>query len=300
MSKPPQQVPAPPGSTAGNSYTRFIPKEELGSFAAWHPDALQADAPAEAATASGVQKQSFAERVGAPVHSAQAKTAAPTSPSKPTKEAAPVSKPSAEQQAKDARQAGYQDGYRDGLAAMESFKQTQSAQMAAFMSEQVGSVVAALHGRLDAVEQQLSGRIAGVALELARQVVRSEVVLRPELVVQVAEEALQTLLDSARHVTVHLNPQDMRFTTELLQERLEHRGARLVADKAISPGGCLVESDIALVDATLEARWEHAATALGMTLGWDEPGHAKPMVVEDDDGDEVDEEIDMLDPKAKP
>lgn len=297
MSKPPQQVPAPPGSTAGNSYTRFIPKEELGSFSAWHPDALQADAPTAAMAASGLQKPSFADRVGAPVHSAQAKTAAPASPSKPIKEAASAaSKPSPEQQAKDARQAGYQDGYRDGLAAMESFKQTQSAQMAAFMSEQVGSVVAALHGRLDAVEQQLSGRIAGVALELARQVVRSEVVLRPELVVQVAEEALQTLLDSARHVTVHLNPQDMRFTTELLQERLENRGARLVADKAISPGGCLVESDIALVDATLEARWEHAATALGMTLAWDEQGHAKPLVVDDD---EADEEIDAHEQEAQ-
>jgi flagellar biosynthesis/type III secretory pathway protein FliH len=204
--------------------------------------------------------------------------------------------PSLEQQAKEARQAGYQDGYRDGLAAMESFKQTQAAQMAAFMSEQVGSVATAFHGRLDAVEQQLSGRIAGVALELARQVVRSEVALRPELVVQVAAEALQTLLDSARHVTVHLNPQDMRFTTELLQERLENRGARLVADTSITPGGCLVESDIALVDATLEARWEHAATALGMTLAWNEPGHAMPLVL--DDGD--DEEVQSLDPEAQP
>ena len=38
-SKPtgPRQVPPPPNSRAGNSYTRFIPREELQGFASWTP-----------------------------------------------------------------------------------------------------------------------------------------------------------------------------------------------------------------------------------------------------------------------
>lgn len=295
-SKPPSQVPPPAGSTA-SSYTRFIPREELGSFAAWHPDSLQAPgdvkpAPGESPAGGGVHKPSFAERVSAQSQPAKA-AAAPAKPTKaPVKPAAeprvePAPAVSVEKLTKEARQAGYQDGYRDGLVAMESFKQTQAAQMAAFMSEQVGGVVAEMHLRMEAIEQQLSGRIAGVALELARQVVRSEILLRPELVVAVAEEALNTLLETAKHVTVRMNPHDLELTNGLLQEKLLVRGARAVADPAMTAGGCLVESDIAAVDASVEARWQHAASAMGLKLAWDDHDHApEPEVGDDDSADE--------------
>lgn len=300
-SKPPTQVPPPAGSTA-SSYTRFIPREELGSFAAWSPDSLQSPdnvkpAPGESPAGGGVHKPSFAERVNAQTQSmkpgsaaATGKTAQPAAdnaarsvkPATAPRAEPPVPTVSTEQVAKEARQSGYQDGYRDGLAAMESFKQTQTAQMAAFMSEQVGGVVAEMHLRLDAIEQQLSGRIAGVALELARQVVRSEITLRPELVVAVAEEALSTLLDTAKSVTVRMNPQDLALTHGLLDEKLQARGARAIADPSLTPGGCQVESDIAAVDASVEARWQHAASAMGLKLAWADHGHAPELDVLDD------------------
>lgn len=305
-SKTPSQVPPPAGSTT-SSYTRFIPREELGSFSAWSPDSLQAPgdvkpAPGESPAGGGVHKPSFAERVNAQTQSMKpagtagagkpVKPAADTSPKAGSKPAAkpavepraePVPAVSVEQVAKEARQAGYQDGYRDGLSAMESFKQTQTAQMAAFMSEQVGGVVAEMHMRLEAIEQQLSGRIAGVALELARQVVRSEIVLRPELVVAVAEEALSTLLETAKHVTVRMNPHDLELTHGLLNEKLQARGARAVADPNLTAGGCMVEADIAAVDASVEARWQHAASAMGLKLAWADHDHApEPEVLDDD------------------
>src|SRR5690606_27221466 len=118
------------------------------------------------------------------------------------------------------------------------------------------------HQRLETLEQQLAGRIAGVALELARQVVRSEVEQRPEVVLTVAEEALGALLASARQVVVRLNPEDHVLTQDSLTELLQSRGARLLADPAISRGGCMVESDIAVVDARIEARWQQVAGAM--------------------------------------
>lgn len=171
---------------------------------------------------------------------------------------------------KDSRQSGYQDGYRDGLAALESYKATQSAQMAAFMSDQVGALVADLHQRLEQLEAQLSGRIAGVALELARQVVRSEITQRPELIVQVAEDAMAALLASARDVTLRMNPEDLRVAQGSLEDVLATRGARAVADPHVAPGGCVVESDIAVVDASVQARWGRAAAAMGSAMPWDE------------------------------
>jgi flagellar assembly protein FliH len=177
--------------------------------------------------------------------------------------------PNVDELVNTARQSGYQDGYRNGLAALESYKQTQAAQLAAYMSDQVGALASDFHRRLESLEQQLAGRIAGVALELARQVVRTELHQSPEVVVEVADQALGALLASAKQIVLRLNPDDHALAQAQLSEVLQLKGARLVPDATITRGGCLVESDIAVVDATVEARWERAAASLGHQAPWD-------------------------------
>lgn len=185
-----------------------------------------------------------------------------------------------------ARREGYQDGYRNGLSALETYKQTQGAQLAAHMSDQVAGLVSDLHRRLESLEQQLAGRISGVALELARQVVRSEIHQRPEQVLMVAEEALGTLLASARQIVLRMHPDDQAMAQGTLTEILDARGARLVPDLSITRGGCVVESDIAVVDASVEARWSRAAAVMGSDAEWNEghemPYRAKPLPEDDE------------------
>lgn len=324
----PSQQGNPGNSGAPNPYARFIPREELGNFSAWAPQTFEprpAEQPdvgvrkptlAERAAAEmrpsmkpqqPVQHAPQAKGQAAPAQSgaaAGAKPAArrpvvggmPGQAEAQEREAARAAEASAapagppvEELLNQARQQGYQDGYRNGLAALESYKQTQAAQMAAYMSDQVGALASDFHHRLESLEQQLAGRIAGVALELARQVVRTELRQSPELVVDVAEQALGALLASARQVIVRLSPDDHALAQAQLSEMLAARGARLVPDASVQRGGCIVESDIAVVDATVEARWSRAASALGYEAPWHEgreatsAADAHPMVSEEDD-----------------
>jgi flagellar assembly protein FliH len=96
--------------------------------------------------------------------------------------------------------------------------------------------------------------------------------VQPETVVVVAEEVLSTLLSSARQVVLRLHPDDHALAQAQLAEVLAARGVRLLTDANLSRGGCLVESDIAVVDATVEARWDRAAAALGHRAPWND-GH---------------------------
>ena len=121
--------------------------------------------------------------------------AEPPTPPKPDSEAVA-------QQMRAARQSGYQDGYRDGLVALDSFKESFALQVGG----QVTQVLASLDRELGQLEQQLAAGVARVATELARQVVRSELGLRPALVVRVAQEAVDAVLMSARHITVQVHP----------------------------------------------------------------------------------------------
>jgi flagellar assembly protein FliH len=227
-----------PGATPkpANPYTRFIPREELQGFAAWTPNALNQRGQAGAAAA------------------------APAPPPPTESELRAQFK----EQLLAARQGGYQDGYRDGLVALDGFKQSFAQQMAA----QVGTLMTSFDEQLDALEQQMAQTIARCATQLAQQLVRSELAARPDLVVRVAEEAVNTVLLSARHIRVHLHPDDVPLVAQGAADTLQARGVRLIASAEVQRGGCLVQSDVGTIDARIEARWAQAAALLGEPVPW--------------------------------
>jgi flagellar assembly protein FliH len=227
-----RNIPPPPNSKAGSSYTRFIPREELGDFANWTPGAFGPGA--GQAQNPGPQ-------------------ARPEPPPEPT---------AAEWQARiaAARQAGYQDGYRDGLAALEEFKASFAQQATA----QVGALLEAFDRQTERLDAQLADTVARTAVQLAAQVLRHELATNPQLVASVASEAVNAVLLSARHIVVHVNPQDLPLVAEGAEEALAARGARLLPDATLARGDVVVDSDVGHIDARVEMRWAQALATLGV------------------------------------
>jgi len=233
-------------------YSRFIPREELSSFASWSFGDVSA----------GVAPGPAAREAEAPLDPAELQA----------------------QQLRAARQSGYQDGYRDGLVALEGFKQSFASQT----TTQVGALIRSVGEQLDAMQQDMARALAATATALARQVLRSELATRPECVTQVAEQALDALLLSARHIVLRVHPDDHALIVAGSAEAIAARGARLVADPQVERGGCRLESDIGLVDATIDERWRRAVASLGSDLPWqDAPATAAPVAASDaqDPGD---------------
>jgi flagellar assembly protein FliH len=112
--------------------------------------------------------------------------------------------------------------------------------------------------------------LAQAATQLARQIVRSELETRPEAVAQVAHEAVHAVLMTARHITVRVHPDDQPLVAQGAAEALDARGARLMPDPAVQRGGCIVESDVGVVDAGIEARWRQASRQLGASVAWED------------------------------
>lgn len=228
---------APRDTAKSAAYARFIPREELTSFAVWTPESLTSAAAAPSFTQAG------------PTDDASA-------PAAPTQTLA--------EQLRAARHGGYQDGYRDGLSALDGFKQSYATQITA----QVGRLLESHGTQLDGLQQQVAQAVAVIATSMARQVVRSELALRPDLVVAVAAEAVESLLLTARHITLRVHPDDLPLVALGAAELIDARGARLIGDGSIARGGCRVDSDIATIDATVAARWQRASAALGSHAPW--------------------------------
>ena len=228
MSKPLfRNVPAPPGSKSGTPYTRFIPREELGDFESWQPGTFG----------------------GGETGAAEAAPAAAPEPTHADWQAAIAA----------ARQSGYQDGYRDGLVALENFKQSFAQQA----TSQIGALLDAFDAQFNQLDGQIAQAVSRTAVLLAQQVLRSELTQRPELVAKVAAEAVNAVMLSASHITVHVHPLDLPMVADGAEESLAARGARLVADPELERGGVLVHSDVGAIDASLATRWAQAASALG-------------------------------------
>jgi flagellar assembly protein FliH len=219
-------------SKPATPYGRFIPREELQGFAAWTPGAFGGAAPA--ARASEPAPPPNADEIKKVVHAA--------------------------------RQAGYQDGYRDGLVALDNFKQGFAQQMSA----QIGVLVKSFDAELGAMEREMAQAIARTATELARHVVRSELATRPELVTRVAEDAVNAVLHSARHIRISVHPDDQPLVALGAAEALEARGARLMTNPEVARGGCVVDSDVGSIDARIATRWSQAAAALGQSIPYAE------------------------------
>ena len=109
-------------------------------------------------------------------------------------------------------------------------------------------------------------------MQMARQVVRSELQTRATLVVEVVQEALGEVLLSARHITVKVHPDDLIWIEQGCRDAFEARGARLIADHHLARGDCLVESDLGVVDARLATRWASTVAAMGSPALMDADG----------------------------
>lgn len=241
-----RNVPPPPG-TAKPSYGRFIPKEELEGVQAWKPDAL-----------GGVSAAKPPLSAPAPV---QPKAPPPPPPPDPREILAA------------ARNAGYQDGLRDGMASADAFKQTHARQVAT----QLAALISSFDAAFQQLEAEMAERLQEAAVALARQIVRTELQQEPAHIAHIATEAVDALLLSARHVRVRVHPDDLPLVETGAADALASRGATLVPDAGVSRGGCLVESDIANVDALIENRWRQAASLLGSKRPYqDDPDDSPP------------------------
>lgn len=187
----------------------------------------------------------------------------------------------AEEQARDeeVRQAGYSEGYAQGFtqghaqATLEGqrlineYVETQGAQAARNFAQ----IFASAQAQLAESEQVMAKGVLELACELARQVLRHELSANPNALLPVVREALGVLASDSKAAVVRMNPLDMDVLAEGLRQEFEGLSLTLLADGAITRGGCVVESAGTVVDGTLEKRWSRVVASLGLESSWEVP-----------------------------
>lgn len=106
--------------------------------------------------------------------------------------------------------------------------------------------------------------VVELAVLIAERIVRREIELDPEVALRASRELLQRAAAGSQ-VVVRLAPADLALAQERLGGLAEASGldgVRLRVDPALSPGGCVVETDAGSLDARVETQLERIREAL--------------------------------------
>jgi flagellar assembly protein FliH len=166
----------------------------------------------------------------------------------------------------------YDDGVRDGIArgleqARREVEQARRAEREA-IARRGDAIVEAMTAELSTLQQSLAGEVTALAVEVARSAFGAALRVRDDAIEPAVVEALGAIVEEHARPVLRLHPDDHALVGEQLAPLLAARGASLVPDPAILPGGCLAETARASVDATVQTRWRRALAALGIEDRW--------------------------------
>jgi flagellar assembly protein FliH len=170
----------------------------------------------------------------------------------------------------EGRRQGHQEGYAKGEAEGRTQGEARArAQYEAQWQQRLAlaaSLIEGLEHLAERTRETLAEEIAALAVEIARRVLQDELRTSPERIVSLVRRLLEE--EGAPHLTIRLHPEDLSLVREGLDAELAKGGHRLIADASIARGGCLVESDSHVIDATLPSRWRRLVARL-----WPESAH---------------------------
>jgi flagellar assembly protein FliH len=186
----------------------------------------------------------------------------------------------AAEQVKDAAlsQQGYAEGYAEGFvqgqAQLRLETQRQISDFVARQGEDANQsflkLFANAEAQLSEAEQVMAQGVLELACDLARQVLRQELSVNPDVLKPVIREAMGLLGAETKTAVVRLSPADFEVFDETSGNEFSALSLTLVSDATLTQGGCMIESAGTVVDGRVEKRWSQAVASLGLNQAWEE------------------------------
>jgi flagellar assembly protein FliH len=163
----------------------------------------------------------------------------------------------AHEQAESIREQAARDGRQEAL-------QQAQKQANQHVQQQLQSLLPALGQAVENIAQMRADylrhwqqQVVKLAVAIAERILRQQLPHRPEVTTKLIQEALELAAGNA-HLRLHLNPRDHAVLRQRVPEfaQIVEKLALsdLIADPAVSPGGCIVKTEFGQIDQTVEAQ----------------------------------------------
>ncbi len=149
-------------------------------------------------------------------------------------------------------------GYERGFIQGEKDGREIGKQSMVIIAQQLSKVLECISGVPDEIESRYSEVIKNLILQICQKVLQIEIDKNSEIIRRSLDLAFGAVND-AHKITLRLNPKDLALLEENLPEFIrgtipENAKITWKADEEVMRGGCIVETDIQFIDATVESR----------------------------------------------
>lgn len=181
----------------------------------------------------------------------------------------------------DARKKGYEQGLKEGKKegykvgkeeATASFEQKAAEEVSRRTRDAcdvalapIRKLVHEMKGTRQALLKNWEENILQISAAIAYQTIMREPTLLNDAPLDLLREALELAMNCAT-LKIRMNPRDVENLNDSIRTILEETGnlakSEVVSDPKITPGGCLVETSLGVVDERLESRLERIVAEL--------------------------------------
>jgi flagellar assembly protein FliH len=150
---------------------------------------------------------------------------------------------------RQAHEEGYQAGYAEG-------------------SQRMTELLNAMEQAMQQTDNEIAQDLLNLSLAVAQQMVQQALKTKPEILLNIIREAINSLPQFSQGAHLLLHPDDAAMVRANIGEQLGHSGWKIFEDAQIARGGVRVETSHSQIDATLANRWQRIVAAIGQDSSW--------------------------------
>lgn len=166
--------------------------------------------------------------------------------------------------AQKAQAEGYQKGFDEGYAVgLAQAKENSDAQLLILnqLFEQSKKI-------LLAQQQQHAEQMFELALDIAQTFIQTQIKIQADAVLPVLRGLLHSITDIEASAILYLHPEDIGPVQNAIESILQEQNWRIIEDKTLLRGGCRLETQNKIIDASLQTRWQRMSQLLGSASEW--------------------------------
>jgi len=171
---------------------------------------------------------------------------------------------SARKRAEEIESRAYDQGFSQGRKDGEELGRKQYEAMA----QRLKYVIEALEKQGNTIFAKYEAQIVQLTIEAAKHIVGREIKIDPSIVLECLKSAMDQVVEGS-HLRIHLHPKDVELVSEFIRREQKVPGNHpidLIPDTTIERGGCFIETEFGLVDATMESKWQAVSDAMKKIL----------------------------------
>ncbi len=147
----------------------------------------------------------------------------------------------------DGKNEGYDSGKEAGVSEIEP------------KSRVLEKLIEALKDEKESFHRENELFIVKLAIEISKKIIHRELKQSPEILIYVVREALKRVANNGR-ILVKINPEDLKLFQGLDKEVEDQistfESVDFISGEEIQRGGCVIESEVGIVDAQLDVQLE--------------------------------------------